>query len=373
MSPPAYVWNTRPMPDQPPPRAVARAVLGLRQLLLRAADRLVPPEVALFNHSIGSGLTRSLGALAEHGVADALADGRASASELADRLHLDGDALHRLLRAAAVFGLVRLDRRGRFRLTAIGQALREDHPHSMRPWVGYINMPSTQTAWAAVGESLRTGSPAFPATHGRSVWEHFADHPQDERLFAAAMRKFTELDAPAVVAGYPWPAAGTVCDVAGGVGTLLAAVLRARPELHGVLVDSPGVLAEAEKHLSDGGLSHRITLREGDIFERVDATADVYLLKDVLHDWDDERSLAILRTVRSAMPAGARLVLVEAVQEPNRPDAIASLVDVQMLTQTDGGRQRSVGELHLLLRQAGLRAGEVRLTAGPALVEGVAA
>lgn len=361
------------MPDRPPPRVAARAVLSLRQLLLRAADRLLPPEVALFNHSIGFGLTRSLGALAEHRVADALADGPATAAELAGRLELDGDSLHRLLRAAAVYGLVRLDRRGRFRLTKVGQAVREDHPRSMRAWVRYLNLPSTQAAWAAVGDSLRTGEPSFPAVHGRSVWEHFGDHPEEERIFAAAMRNFTELDVPAVVDGYPWPAAGTVCDVAGGVGTLLAGVLRARLGLNGVLVDAPGVLAEAEAHLAAAGVRERVALSEGDMFAHVDARADVYVLKDVLHDWDDERSLTILQTVRRAMPDGARVVLVETLQERSRPDPIASLVDVHMLTQTDGGRQRSVEELHVLLRGAEMRPGEVRLTAGPALVEGVAA
>jgi hypothetical protein len=361
------------VPDRTPPRSLVRAVLGLRQLLLRAADRLVPPEVALFNHSIGFGLTRTLGAIAEHRVADELGDGKATAGALAERLGLDADSLHRLLRAGAVYGLVRLDRRGRFRLTSIGQALREDHPHSMRAWIRYLNLPSTQAAWAGVGDTLRTGEPSFPAVHGRSVWQHFADTPEEERIFATAMQKFTELDVPAVVEGYPWPDNGTVCDVAGGVGTLLAGVLQARPELEGVLVDAPGVLSEAEAHLRSAGVRDRVTLSEGDMFERVDARADIYLLKDVLHDWDDERCLDILRTVRRAMPAGARVVLVETLQEPGSPDSIASLVDVHMMTQCDGGRQRSAPEFHALMREVGLQPGEVRLTGGPALVEGVAA
>ena len=163
-----------------------------------------------------------------------------------------------------------------------------------------------------------------------------------------------------------------MCDVAGGVGTLLAAILRDRPALRGVLVDAPGVLAEAEGFLAGEGLADRVDRSPGDMFERIDAVADLYVLKDVLHDWDDERSLRILRTVRAAMPTGARVVLVETLQDPDRPDPIASLVDVHMLTQCDGGRQRSVAELHALLREAGLRPGAVHRTAGPGLVEGVA-
>lgn len=361
------------MPERVPPPIAARGALALRRLLLRAADRVVPPEIALLDGTLAFTRTRVLGALAEAGVVEELAQGRAAAAELAARLGLDRDVLHRVLRAAAVHGVVRLDRRGRFRLTSIGRALTEDHPRSLRAWTRYLNLDSTQDAWAGVGRSLETGDPAFPAVHGRSVWEHLAAHPHEERLFATSMRKLSAIVVPAVVARYPWPEEGVVCDVAGGVGPVLAGVLGARPRLRGVLVDAAGVLAEAETHLEAAGVRSRVTLTEGDMFKRIDARADVYVLKDVLHDWDDERCLAILRTVRAAMPAGARVVLVEALQDRNRVEPITSVVDLHMLTQCDGGRQRSVAELNALLRAAGLRPGEVRHTGGPALVEGIAA
>jgi hypothetical protein len=186
------------------------------------------------------------------------------------------------------------------------------------------------------------------------------------------MRRITEELAPAIVAGYDWPQNGVVCDVAGGVGTLLAAILRDRPDLRGVLVDGPGVLAEADTWLSSIGLRERVELREGDIFERIDAQADVYLLKDVLHDWGDPACAQILTTVRATMKPGSRLVLVEDLQERNKPSLTASLTDIQMLTQCDDGRQRSAEELRKLMEGAGLRPGSVNLTSGPALVEGVA-
>jgi hypothetical protein len=163
-----------------------------------------------------------------------------------------------------------------------------------------------------------------------------------------------------------------ICDVAGGVGTLLAAILRARPDLRGVLVDGPGVLAEAEGWLGSQGLRDRVELVEGNIFERVQAQADVFVLKDVLHDWGDDACARILATVRATMAPGSRIVLVEDLQEPNEPSATASLTDIQMLTQCDDGRQRSADELKALLDGAGLRPGGVTLTSGPALVEGLA-
>lgn len=360
------------MSDRPPPRAAVRAVLGARAALHRVADRVGPGDLSLFELSTGFAHSRALGTFAELGVADHL-DRPRTAVELAGALDADADALHRVLRLLALRGVVRLSRDGRFRLTRKGRLLRSDHPRSVRPWARYVMLDSTQGAWAALTATVRTGEPGFPHAHGRSVWAHFADHPDEERLFAASMRRITEFDLPAIAGGYPWPERGTICDVAGGVGTMLAGILHERPQARGVLVDAPGVLREAEAHLRDAGVADRVELHEGDIFQRVVASADVYTLKDVLHDWDDARSSAILRTVRAAMPPGARLVLVETLQEPNVPDPIASFADVQMLTQCDGGRQRSVAELHGLLRGAGLEPGEVRRTGGPALVEAYAA
>jgi hypothetical protein len=347
-------------------------VMAARRALLALADRLLPAQFALFDKTIGIGRTHVLGSLAELGVADVLAERPQTAEEMAPRLGVDADTLHRVLRAAAVEGLVRLDRRGRFKLSRLGQPLRSDSPHSLRDWARYMASPATTRAWADLTESVRTGESAFPRVHGMSVWEWFAQHPDEERAFAGGMRWITEELAPAIVAGYDWPRDGVVCDVAGGVGTLLAAILRARPDLHGVLVDGPGVLAEADTWLSSIGLRDRVELREGNIFERVDAQADVYLLKDVLHDWGDPACAQILSAVRATMPPGSRLVLVEDLQERNKPSATASLTDLQMLTQCDDGRQRSADELKRLLEEAGLRPAGVKLTSGPALVEGVA-
>jgi hypothetical protein len=345
--------------------------MATRRALLNLADRVFPAHFALFDKTIGLGRTHVLGTLAELGVADLLAERPQTAEELAAQLAVDADTLHRVLRAAAVEGLVKLDRRGRFKLARLGQPLRSDSPHTMRDWARYLASPATTSAWADLTESVRSGESAFPRVHGMSVWEWFAQHPDEERAFAGGMRRITEELAPAIVAGYDWPRDGTVCDVAGGVGTLLAAILRARPDLRGVLVDGPGVLAEADTWLTSQGLRERVELREGDIFERVEAQADVYLLKDVLHDWGDPACARILATVRATMPPGSRLVLVEDLQERNKPSPTASLTDLQMLTQCDDGRQRSAEELKALLSGAGLRPGSVTLTSGPALVEAV--
>jgi hypothetical protein len=343
--------------------------MAARRSLLSLADRLLPAQFAVFDKTIGVGRTHVIGTLAELGVADLLARGPQTAEQLAEKLGVDADALHRVLRASAVEGFAKMDRKGRFRLARLGQPLRTDVPGSVRDWARYMALKSTTSAWADLTGSVRTGRSAFHRVHGTSVWDWFAEHPDEERMFAGAMRRLTDQFAPAIVAGYDWPRDGVVCDVAGGVGTLLAAVLRSREDLRGVLVDGAGVLAEADTWLTAQGVRDRIELKPGDIFERIDAQADVYLLKDILHDWNDAACARILENVRATMPTGARLLLVESLQERNRPDEIASLQDIQMLTQCEEGRQRSAEEHAALLRGAGLRPGAVKLTSGPALVE----
>ena len=355
-----------------PPRRAVQAALRVRRGLQRAADALVPPEIAAYETSISFFRTRVAGALAEVGVFDAIGDGRRDAADLAAELDLDADTLHRTLRLAAAQGLTDVDGEGRFSLTATGHVFRSAGAPSMGPWVRYLNTEAVQSAWAALPETLRTGEPSFPAIHGKSVWQHFAENPAEERLFANSMREMTSLALAWIVSGYPWPDEGVVADVAGGSGPVLAGVLAARPGLRGKLVEAAGVLDEADGHLRRAGVRDRVELTEGDIFERVDAEADVYVLKDILHDWDDERSVQILRTVAAAMPSGSKLVLVEQLLERNETDPITASVDLHMLTQCDGGRQRSVEELHALIRDAGLRPGKVHRTGGPAMVEALA-
>ena len=234
---------------------------------MRLADRLVPAQVALFDESVGLARTQMIGTLAELGVADELAKGPATAEELAGRLGVNADALHRVMRAAVAHRPVRA-RSGRPLLArAQGHSpCAATIPTACATGRATSRRRSNSAAWADLTETVRTGKAAFPRVHGRSVWQWFAEHPDEERVFAGGMRAGTTQDAPFIVNGYPWPDAGVICDVAGGVGTLLAAILDARPGLRGVLVDAPGVLAEADGWLSGRGLRDRVELAEGDIF-----------------------------------------------------------------------------------------------------------
>jgi len=369
---PDMVRLRHPLRTSVPPRVAVRAAIATRRALQRAADRVVPADVAVFERSAGFGATLILGALAELGVAERLADGPRTASELAGELGCNEDALHRVLRASAVFAFVRLDREGRFHATRMSRALLADARRATRDWCRYISSRSTIDAWQDLAATLQTGENGFRRVHGMSTWEWFSRHPEEEQTFAAAMRGLTESEAPGIVATYPFPASGSVCDIAGGAGTLLGHVLLARPHLRGVLVDGPGVLEAATAHLQSIGVRERVTFVEGDLFGEIDAGAELYLMKNVLHDWSDEACQRILANVAATMPSGSRLLILEGAIERNEPHPFMALADLQMMMICEEGRERSVTELQTLMHEAGLEPGDVRRTAtGLALVEGV--
>jgi hypothetical protein len=351
---------TRSQTRKAPPRFAVRSATWLRQLLLRGADRMLPTHLAALEHSHQFARAHILATMAELGVADHLADGPRSAQELAASIECDADALHRLLRAAATCSLVRLDQKGWFHATRFTDVLRSDHESGAADWCRYIGSSSQQSAWLSLTESVRTGRSAFRRVHGGSMFEWFDAHPNEGRHFSAGLGGLTLAEAPAIIACYPFPETGVVCDLGGGQGVLLGALLDARPGLRGVLVDSAAVLDQARSYLRGRGLEHRVELVEGDLLGQVEAKADVYLLKWILHDWDDATCVGILRSAAATMHGGARLIVIEGRQPRNMVDPRFSMIDLQMLVVTEQGRERSAEELAALLSEAGLQAGQIR-------------
>ncbi|BCT77102.1 methyltransferase [Sinomonas cyclohexanicum] len=354
-----------------PPPAVVRAVQRLSTALQRAGAALQPPQARFLEVSGGVAAIALMRAAVRTRLAEPLAARPRTAAQVAAELALHPEVVHRVLRGLAVYGLVRLDSRGRFALTRTGRLLLEDHPHSMAGWIRYATSDAVLAGWLRLPETLADGLPAFNAATGMTLWEHMASHPDEEAGFARTMRELTLLTAPLIVAAYPWPEHGTVCDVGGGVGAMLAEVLLARPTLDGVLVDQAGPLAAAGEYLAGRGIASRVRTVQGDLFTGFGAPADIYLLKDVLHDWDDAQCRQILAGVRAAAAPGARVLVLEWLQEPNVAEFPVSISDVMMLAQTEG-RQRSAAELQQLGAAAGFRAGRVIDSGAYGIVELVA-
>lgn len=340
-----------PWPD-PPPGAVVRLVLFWRNLLKGFVTSLVP-SLALFEDSIGVASTQLLAVVVRLGLIEELEKGPASAQELGQRLGLSADPLHRALRALASRGYFALDRQGRFGNTRLSRLLLENHPEHARDFLLYFSSDSNTAAWAQLEEVLRTGQNGFVAAHGRSVWQHFADNPGEEAIFARQMQGLTYREAPIVASSYPFGEVASVCDVGGGQGGLISEIAIRHPHLRCALADLAGVVALAQEQIAARGAP--VELVVADMFEMVPAGFELYILKNILHDWANADCIRILNRVRQAMSPASRVLVIELEQEPHRPHPITSLVDLQMMVVTDNGRERCLDEYVALMSAVGLR------------------
>jgi SAM-dependent methyltransferase len=338
-------------------------------------NQTLPPPIQLYRLASGFYVSRALHVAAELGIADLLADGPRPADALAAATSTHAPSLRRVLRLLASAEVLREEADGRFALTAVGQFLRAGVRGSARAAVLLFG-GITQQAWSELAYSVRTGKPAFDRVFGADSFSYMAQHPAEAANFDQAMAGFTSMIAGAVAASYDFPTGATVVDVGGGNGTFLAGVLAAKPGVRGVSFDLPHVAERARQRLAELGLADRCLAQGGDFFREV-PKGDIYTLKHVIHDWDDERAAAILSTCRRAMPAAGRVLIVEGIYPPriDSSDAArgAAANDVNMLVCT-GGRQRSEPEFRALFAASDLKLDRIVPTPAPvAVLEAVAA
>lgn len=344
-----------------------------------AAPPAVPPMRQVSRLIIGLWAPQAVHAAAELGLPDALVDGPRSSADLAAALGTHADSTDRLARVLVVLDLLE-EHDGRFGLTALGQCLVSESPVSVRAWARLMGGPAVWNAWGRLTDCVRTGQPVFalpsdahdvshaPKAGGDGPFEAIAKDPEAAAIFHRAMFELTRATASSIVSAVSWDGARTIVDVGGGTGALLAAILAARPDARGAVFDLAPARDEAERVFAGRGLQARAAFVTGDIFTDAPPPADVYVLKSVIHDWDDARSVAILRACRRAMSAEARLLLVEI---PSMPAAVnpalawmMAFSDLNMLVNV-GGRERDEAGYRALIEAAGLRIVSVRQTAGP--------
>ncbi len=337
----------------------------------------VPPQAVLYQLATGHYFSRALHLVAKLDVAGLLAGGPRHFRELAEATGTRPAALNRVLRLLASVGIFEEQADGRFALTGLGECLRADVPGSARAAVMLFGSPRVQEAWGDLEYSVRTGEPAYRKRGITDPFVEMAKDPEGAANFDRAMADFTKMIAFAVAATYDFAAFGTLVDVGGGNGALLLGILKATPALQGIVFDQPHVVARAEDEIRKRGLGDRCRTVGGDFFAEVPSGGDAYVLKHVIHDWDDERALTILGNCRRAMGPAGKLLIVEGVY-PARIDQSsesqgAAANDVNMLVNT-GGRQRSEHEFRALYEAAGFTL--TRIVPTPArvcVIEGEAA
>jgi hypothetical protein len=310
------------------------------------------PWLEMLNLINGFQVTQAIRVAATLRVADHLKDGPRSADDLAALTQSNAEALYRLLRALAAVGVFREEADRKFALTPMGDCLRIDSNTPIGGWAEHVGNPYFWQAWGHLLHSVRTGENAFQDVHGVDVWQYRAKHPEADAIFNRAMTNMSRAGTDAVLSAYDFSGFRHIVDVGGGQGAMLAAILSAYPQARGTLFDQPQVVEGAEANLKERGVMNRCDIVGGSFFESVPQGGDAYLMRSIIHDWEDPEAIAILKVCRRAMREPARLLLIERNVAPPNEMPATKFSDLNMLVGP-GGRERTRDEYASLFQASG--------------------
>ncbi len=312
----------------------------------------LPPPQAMLQMITGFWVSQTIHAAARLGLADLVKDGPQTADEMAAATNTQAASLYRVLRALASIGVFVEHDDGRFATTPLAATLETNAPGTLR-WMAMAELGQEHfPAWGNLLHSVRTGETAFDNYFGQDPWTYYAQHPEEAQVFNNAMTGLTGLVHQAVLKAYDFSGLSKIVDVAGGHGGQLSAILKDYPSMQGVLFDLPQVIAGAGPLFDAAGVRARCELASGDFFQAVPAGGDAYLMKWIIHDWDDERAVTILKNCRRVMVAGGRLLLIEMVVQPGNGSDLSKFMDLNMMVMT-GGCERTEAQFSALFSQAG--------------------
>ena len=311
-------------------------------------------------------ITKPIYVIAELGISDLMCDGPKSVEALAEETNSHAPTLYRILRALSSVGVfVEIEDR-LFGLTPLARCL---FSNALRPIARMFLSEWHDKAWNGLGHTVRTGKPGFDYTFGKPSFEWFEENPEERTILDQAQGSKAVGFAIAVIETYDFSDFKSICDIGGGQGTFLIELLAVYPHISGYIADLPGAVVSAEKEISNANLCNRCKAISYDFLKEAPAACDAYFLVNVLHDWDDEVCIQILKNITKAMNSNTRLWIVEHVIEPGPGFSIAKLLDIEVLVM-GGGRERSVSEYETLVSAAGLVVSKIIPTkSGPVMME----
>lgn len=336
-----------------------------------AESREVSPATAMLQLISGFWISRCLYVTAKLGIPDLLINGPMAADDLAAATQTHAPSLFRLLRALAAVDVLTHDGDGRFGNTPVSETLRSDVPGSLRSFAVTELGEEHYPAWGELLHSVRTGEIAFDRAFNMPIWEFFAKNADNAKIFNDAMSGVTGQATEAMHAAYSFSGIETLVDVGGGHGALLTSILSRNPEMRGILFDAPQVIEGAKPRMQASGISDRCQLAGGDFFQAVPLGGDAIIMKWIIHDWNDEQSVAIMKNCHRALPENGKLILIEAVVPEGNEPHFSKFIDLNMLVMT-GGRERTEVEFRRLYEASGFRLTRIVPTKSPfSVIEGV--
>ncbi|MCA9216677.1 MAG: methyltransferase [Planctomycetales bacterium] len=299
----------------------------------------------------GYWISQAIYAAAKFGIADCLKDGPKSIDQLAAETSASPDALHRLLRALASVGIFSEGEPRHFSLTPLAEVLQSD-VHGSKRALALMSGDEQFRAWAEIEYSIRTGKKAFDKVYGKPIFDYLGENPDKARIFDAAMVGIHGRESDFILDAYDFSDIGVVADIGGGNSSQISGVLQRHAAMQGILFDLPHVIESAAERIEALGLSDRCKLIGGDFFDAVPEGADAYMMRHIIHDWNDEQCLTILRNCHRAMSANSKLLVIESVIPPGNEPFGGKLLDLVMML-IPGGKERTEDEYRTLFDNAG--------------------
>ncbi len=338
-----------------------------------AVAKETPPPLQMLQIISGFWVARCVYVAAKLGIPDLIKDTPKTAEELSAATATHAPSLFRVLRALAAVGVITQDKDGRFGSTPLSETLCANVPGSIRAFAMTELGEEHYPAWGELLYSVRTGGIAFDKALGQPIWEFFAKNPENAQIFNDAMSGLTAQANEAIHGSYEFAAINTIMDVGGGHGGLITGILKKNPSTRGILFDAPQVIEGAKAAVAESGVGDRCQIVAGDFFKAVPEGADAIVMKWIIHDWNDEQSVTIMKNCHRALPENGKLILIEAVIPPGSEPHFGKFMDLNMLVMT-GGRERTEEEFRNLYEAAGFRLTRIVPTESPfSVIEGVRA
>lgn len=330
----------------------------------------IPPQAQLGEMITGYWISQAIYAAAKFGIADLLKNGPKSLDELANATNTKSDLLYRLLRALASVGVFAEEGDKQFRLTPVAEPLQSNVPGSQRA-LALMMGENQYRAWGNLADTIQTGDNAYEKIFGKPIFEHLAEEPDKARIFDEAMVGIHGRETGAILNAFDFSGFNVIADIGGGNGSKITSILQKYPNMKGILFDLPHVIERAQVNIDKSGVGDRCQLVMGDFFSSVPAGADAYVMRHIIHDWDDAKSLTILKNCFSVMPSGGKLLVVESVIPPGNEPFMGKFLDLTMML-IPGGKERTENEFKELYDRAGFDLTRIVPTAADvSIIEGV--
>jgi O-methyltransferase domain len=326
------------------------------------------PSVKLRQILIGGWIPQAVYVAAKLNIADYLKHEPKSINELALATFTHAPSLYRILRTLCSVGIFEEKQDQFFGLTPISECLQSDIPNSLRSLAVMYGESFHFQPWANILAAVKTGKSAFECTFGIDLFQYMEQNSEANQIFNDTMISLSTLVNIAIVTGYDYSRINNLVDIGSGKGTLTLPLLRANPKMQAILFDLPHVIEEAIETINSENLTDRCTLVSGDFFESIPTGSDLYILKHILHDWDDQRSINILKNCHQAMTSYSKLLIMERIVPLGNEPSPAKLNDLEMMVLTPSGRERTELEFKALLQASGFKLVKIYPTDSPLFI-----